>query len=128
MIDIENELYTHIKSLLPSSVTFAAEFVRTPSSFPFVSMQVRDNTLYNPDSSGLENYCRIMIQFDVYSNKNSGRKQECKSIISTIDTAMNALGFSRISLSPTPNLEDSTIFRLTARYTGVVDINKTIWR
>jgi len=128
VVDIENELYTHIKSLLPSSVTFSPEYVRTPSTFPFVSMDVKDNTLYNPDSSGSEKFCRIMVQFDFYSNKKSGKKQECKTFVKTVDTAMNAIGFSRTSLSPTPNLEDSTIFRITSRYTGVVDTNKTIYR
>lgn len=128
MIDIENELYTHMSQYLKSSVTFSPEFVRKPAKFPFVSMYVMDNTLYSPDSGETEKFCKILVQFDIYSNKTSGRKQECKDIAKLIDVAQATLGFSRISLSPTPNIDDATIYRITSRYTGIVDTTKTIYR
>lgn len=125
MIDIENELFTYIKPFVPA--TFSAEFIREPASFPFVSMMVKDNTFVNPDSSGTEKFCRIMVEFNTYSNKKSGKKQECKKIANSIDEAMAAIGFQRIVYSPTPNI-DETIFRLTTRYVGVVDTDKNIYR
>lgn len=128
MIDIENGLYTYIKSKISANVNFTPEFVRNPASFPHVDMVVQDNTFHAPDNSGEEHMSKILVQFNFYSNKKSGRKQECKTLANTVDDAMRAIGFYRIRLSPAPNIEDATIYRMAGMYSAVVDVNKTVYR
>jgi hypothetical protein len=65
---------------------------------------------------------------NVYSNKKSGKKSECKAIASLIDDEMAALGFSRSMLQPIPNMDDATIYRMTGRYRAVVSKDKIIYR
>ena len=48
--------------------------------------------------------------------------------MASADEALLALGLIRIYLKPTPNLEDPTVYRMTARYTGVADKDKNIYR
>jgi hypothetical protein len=69
-----------------------------------------------------------MYEVNVYSNKKSGKKSECKKIISIIDEEMSALGFTRIMLQPIPNMDDATKYRMTARYRAVVSKDKVIYR
>ena len=56
------------------------------------------------------------------------KKQECKKLMKTADTILSALNLTRVFCRPTPNLEDSTIYRITARYRAVVDKKNNIYR
>ena len=47
--------------------------------------------------------------------------------MAVIDDVMTGLGFTRTMLQQLPNMNDATIFRLTARYTAAV-IDNTIYR
>ena len=69
-----------------------------------------------------------MYEVNVYSNKTKGKKTECKNIISLIDKEMTFLGFSRSMLQPIPNMDDATIYRMTARYKAVISKDKLIFR
>ena len=76
----------------------------------------------------MENHSTLMYEVNVYSNKKTGKKTECKKIITLVDEAMSALGFTRIMLQPIPNMDDATIYRMTARYRAVVSKDKVIFR
>lgn len=70
-----------------------------------------------------------MFEITVYSNKIGYRKLEAYEIMSTVDDVMTGktvtegrrAGFHRTMCSPIPNLQDSTIYTLKARYEGKVD-------
>ena len=62
----------------------------------------------------------MMFQVDVYSNKSSGRKSQCKEIMNVVDTMLFALNFTRISLTPIPMANDG-YYRLSARYRAETD-------
>lgn len=133
MIDIENEVLTRVANAVRVSypnIGFGGEYVKSPSSFPFVSLEEKDNYTYQQTqtSSSLENHIQVMYEINVYSNKTSGKKSECKAIMAIIDREMSSLGFSRMMLQPIPNMDDATIYRITARYRAVVSVNKTIYR
>jgi hypothetical protein len=100
--------------------------VAAPSSFPHVSIVEQDN--YMPterlDSSDTEKFAALMYEVNVYSNKSPGKKAECRKIMSFIDKMMYARNFRRIALSPIPNLENATIYRLVARYRAETDGTK----
>ena len=130
MIDIENMLFTKVKKDLPDDVKIGATYEKVQSKFPYVSLEVVDNSVYEPfiDSARVENAVDIMVEVNVYSNKTSGKKTECKKLIAIVDNTLSTLGLTRILCQPTPNFEDATIYRITARYRAIVDKNLMIYR
>jgi hypothetical protein len=88
------------------------------------------NTAYDrtQTNGSLENHVSVMYEVNVYSNKNSGKKRECKAIAALIDSEFAALGFTRSMLQPIPNMDDATIYRMTGRYTAVISKDKKLYR
>lgn len=133
MIDIENEVFnavaTDLRSEYPDTYV-VGEYVKTPPRFPCVSLVEMDNRSYQQteDSGSAENHASLMYEVNIYSNKTTGKKAECKAIASLIDERMLALGFARTMLQPIPNLDDATIYRMVGRYSAVVSKNKTLYR
>lgn len=133
MINIENEVFSTVSKSVRAeypSIYLTGEYVKSPPSFPAGSIVEMDNTVYSSTqtSTGDENHASVMYEVNVYSNKTKGKKSECKEIIALIDKEMTALGFSRVMLQPIPNMDDATIYRMTARYKAVVSKNKQIFR
>lgn len=133
MIDIEYELFTIISTDLRTTYTdifITGEYVKSPPSFPCVSIIEEDNQIYRNtrDSSNIENHVQVVYEVNVYSNKTTGKKSECKAIISQIDKQMDRLGFTRTLLTPIPNELDATIYRMTARYRAIVSKENMIYR
>ena len=54
--------------------------------------------------------------------------EEAKQIIKTADSVLGGKGLVRVFCQPTPNLEDATVFRMTARYRAIVDENLNFYR
>ena len=133
MIDIENEIFTIVANAVRNvypDIYIVGEYVKAPSKFPCISLIEMDNSAYDKTqtSGNLENHANVMYELDVYSNKTSGKKSECKAIASLVDKEMSALGFSRTMLQPIPNVDDATIYRIKGRYMAVVSEDRTIFR
>lgn len=133
MINIEEELFNNVSTIVRekySNIYMVGEYVKSPPSFPCVSLIEMDNSTYTSTqtSEGDENHCQLMYEVNVYSNRIKGKKAECKNIISLIDSVMLSHGFTRIMLEPIPNIDDATIYRMLARYSAVVSKNKEIYR
>ena len=130
MIDIENMLFTKVKNNLPTTVKTGTMYASVQSEFPYVTLMVMGNSVYEPfiDSARIENAVDIMVEVNVYSNKTSGKKEECKKLMKNIDDTLSGLNLVRTFCQPTPNLEDATVFRITARYRAIVDTNLIIYR
>ena len=119
MIDCENEVYTRIARVLRDKfpgINIAGEYVNAPSSFPHVSITQSDNSVVSEQMTGSAEMAQVMFEINIYSNKADGRKTECKSIAKVIDDVMFKMNFKRIALTPIPNMEDATIYRIVARY------------
>lgn len=133
MINVENEIFDlvadAVREKYPSAFV-SGEYIRTPSKFPFISLIEMSNTAYDrtQSSGSLENHASLMYEVNIYSNKKSGKKSECKAIAALIDNEFATLGFSRTMLQPIPNMDDATIYRMTGRYTAVVSKDKAIYR
>ena len=133
MINVENEIFnrvvTSVRVKFPN-VSMTGEYVKSPSSFPHVSLEEVDNSVLaiTQTSTEYENHGVLLYEVNVYSNKTRGKKTECKEIISLIDNEMSSLGFTRTMLQPIPNMDDATIYRMTARYTAIVSKDKFIYR
>lgn len=132
MIDVESEVFTKVAGTLRETfpgVSLTGEYVRKPPSFPHVSIEVQDSSVETAyqTSADAECYSAVLVEVNVYSNKTSGKKMECKAILKLVDDLMFRLNFTRISCSPVPNMEDASIYRMTARYRAVTD-GKTMYR
>lgn len=133
MIDIEIDIFNIVSKKVRakySDIYMSGEYVKSPSSFPAVSLVEMDNTVYPTTQTSCENenHASVMYEVNVYSNKVKGKKTECKEIIALIDKEMIALGFTRTMMQPIPNMDDATIYRIVARYKAVVSKDKTIYR
>ena len=133
MINVENEIFNIVAKAVRSAypdIYISGEYVKSPPRFPAVSLIEMDNSAYirTQTSGSVENHAELMYEVNVYSNKTSGKKSECKSISALIDNELAALGFSRIMLQPIPNMDDATIYRITGRYRAVASKDKIIFR
>ena len=133
MIDIEQDVYNVIAPVIREQYPKAfvtGEYVPAPVQFPAVSIVEMDNTALTAtqDSASLENDVSVMYEVNVYSNRITGKKAECKAIAALIDEQFMLLGFTRSFLNPIPNLNDATIYRMTGRYRAVVSDDQVIYR
>lgn len=133
MIDIENEIFQRLATIVRNKypkIFMTGEYVKAPPSFPCVSIIELDNQVLRStrDSSNIENHVQVLYEVNVYSNKTSGKKSECKTILAIIDSEMGELGFTRTMMNPIPNEENATIYRVVARYRAIISKDKTIYR
>ena len=133
MIDIENQVFDRVAKRVREqfpNIFMVGEYVKSPSSFPAVSLMEMDNSIRETtvDSGSNENHVNVMYEVNVYSNKTTGKKSECKAIVALIDQEMSAMGFVRSTLTPVPNEYDSTIYRMVGRYRATVSSDYKIFR
>lgn len=133
MIDFENAIFTQIHSAATAAFPDAMVYGEPPSvppALPCVVASEIDNATarYTLDSSGAENHADVTWQVDVYDNRLPDRKARCKAILSAIDERMREMGFVRTMRESIPNLNDDTIYRMTARYTARIGKDFTIYR
>ena len=133
MINLESEIFNVIATAVREDYPGAyvvGEYVKSPARFPSVSIVEIDNSAYDKTqtSGSLENHADVTYEVNIYSNKTSGKKSECKAIASLIDNEFATLGFSRSMLQPIPNMDDATIYRMVGRYMGVVSKEKYVFR
>lgn len=133
MIDIENDVFSEVAKKVRekfSNIFVTGEYVKSPSSFPCLSLVEIDNATFrnSQTTESQENHVAVSYEVNVYSNKTKGKKAECKEIIAFIDEVLMSLNFTRIMLEPVPNQNDATIYRMLGRYRAVVSRNKTIFR
>lgn len=132
MNTIENEIFTIIKTALTTEygsdkIFVTGEYTPTPPFFPCVFINEADNFNAGYDGSNNEVVTGVMYEIEVYTNRLNGKKTEAKKIMKSVDDILTGLGFTRTLLQQLPNMNDATIYRLTARYTAAV-INNTIYR
>ena len=121
MIDVESQIYTPIAEALRAQfpgILVSGEYVNAPTRFPYVSLVEQDNytTETHMDSGDTERFATA-----------GGKKSVCRKIMRFVDDLMYAKNFRRTSLSPVPNLENATIYRLVARYKAETD-GTTLYR
>ena len=133
MIDIENEVFTRVATRIREQfpdIFMVGEYVSSPPSFPAASLMEMDNSILEStvDSGSNENHASVMYEVNVFSNKTTGKKTECKAILALIDTEMTDMGFVRSTLTPVPNEYDSTIYRMVGRYRAAVSSDHKLFR
>ena len=129
MIDLENDVFTAVATALRAARTgifVTGEYTPTPPKLPAVSIVEADNRVYERmRTTDIENAVTVMYEVNIYSNKASGKKAEAKAIAATVDSAFEAIGFTRTMKNQVPNLNDTKIYRIVCRYEAVID--KDFW-
>ena len=121
MITLENEVTNAIANALTNAYPSAfvtAGYIQSSTQFPCVQVVEIDSRVLERGSSlsTIEVFATVVIEINFYSNKTSGKKEECKYLAAVTDEVMEGLGFMRTMLSQTPNYEDATIYRMTGRW------------
>ena len=131
MIDKSNEIVTlgtkKLRETYPN-ITVIGEYVDTPSKFPCVTLDETSNIPVHLDSATVNKYANIQYRVQVFSNKESGKRAECREIYNTIDELLQSIGLVCTSYVTTPTVYNSSIYQITAIYSGVIDRNGYIFR
>lgn len=132
MIDCESTIFARVAASFSASYPDASRYgepVDTPAKFPCLTMVEIDNATYQQslDASMSEHHATLTYEVNIYSNKISGAKQECKAIMELVDYEMQQMGFVRLFCNQTKNM-DKRIYRITARYRGVISTDFRIYR
>lgn len=129
MIDVENHVfdavYPYVVNLVPAG-GFRSEYVPAPASFPCATLMEMDNITNQRmrSTAEAEDFATVTYEASVYALN----KAECRAVMDGIDEGMNALNFSRMSMRFVPNLEDSRIYRIVARYQADVNGENVVFR
>ena len=128
MIDIEKSVYTRVFDAVSSAfsnISIHDENLLLPSEFPCLTIEEADNYAYDrtQDSGSLENHAVLMYEVNIYSNKATRKKDECKAIQKVVDREFENMGFTRISKIPMTT-NNATVFRMVSRYTAVANNNE----
>ena len=96
MIDIESEVFNTVSEKVREQypeIFMTGEYVKSPSSFPCVSLIETDNQIYrNTRTSGcIENHAQVVYEVNVYSNKQRGKKLNVRKFS---DLSTNSLKLS----------------------------------
>ena len=79
------------------------------------------------DSASNENHASVMYEANIYSNRASERKSECRRIAGLVDQYFAGLGFTRTGMNPIKDSEDR-YYRIVLRYTAKVSAGHIIYR
>ena len=132
MIEAESLIYTKLATALRTAfpgIFVTGEKVAAPESFPCVSIVEQGNSTYRRSLDGepTEHHANLMYEIECYSNKQPGRKTECRQIAAVFDEIMLGLYFTRTFLEPIPNAVTS-IYRIVGRYTAVISEDGYLYR
>lgn len=131
MIDVESVVFDKCAKAFDAKFPKGSRYgepTETPAKFPCFTLWEADNSTYTESRDGnSEHHSTVMYELNVYSNKVSGGKQECKGIIELLDKEMLKFGFVRMFCHQMRN-QDTRIYRMTARYRGVVGEDYVIYR
>lgn len=131
MINIFNELFTYLTNAITtynSSIKTASVYTNMPPSFPFVSMEEIDNSVYEStsDCCEIENHALVDYEINIYT-KDPNKKSKGDNIANVVDNLFKTYGFVRTTKNVLQS-SDETTYRIIIRYSGVVSKDSVIYR
>lgn len=134
MINAETAIYNAVMEKLMAreglpKFHHVGEKVRMPEKLPMVSLREVDNSTDRATRStgGSENFAVLTYEAEVFSNKSTGKKQECRAIMDALDEILLGMNFRRMSLKPSDNMSAGSIYRMTGRYEVLIDIEGRLY-
>lgn len=130
MIDYEvkifNTAHATVAPKCANNMFVSTVITEAPTAFPAASLiEIGNRTVRNRQSSTpKENFSLITYQLDVYATS----KSKCREVFATADEAMIAMNFTRTSGQYINNIQNTKVFRYTARYEAIVDADGNLYR
>lgn len=129
MIDYEVPIFDRVAkaaSPLCAKGKFTSVYVPSPTAFPAGSLIELSNVTVRArqSTSNVENFSRIMYQFDGYAKT----KAECRQLYAAVDAEMIGMGFTRVTGTFLDNAGNVNVFRYMARYEAEIDPDGVIYR
>lgn len=133
MIDVEIDVFDRVARAILKECPGAyvsSMHVTAPPQFPAVSLIETSNIeqASMADSSDGENASAVAYTMNVYSNSATSAKEECRRIAAIASAEMRAMNMTRLMCEPIDNAADPSIYRIVARYAGLVDKNHVMYR
>lgn len=131
MIEHSFEIFSLIAERLRASVpgiTVVGEYVSIPAFFPCVSIDEIENLPSHLDSAERNKYADVRYRVQVFSNKQTGKRAECREIYSMADDVLQELGFICRSYSTMPDIYSSSMYSITAVYEATLGRDGTVYR
>lgn len=119
MIDKSSEIFTRIRYAIQPLCTSASQtYQDSPSKFPHVFLDSKDNPVTSTDMENNECAVTPMIEITAYTKDGLS---SAKKIIGLANAEMKNMGFSR-SFGPqqVTNVADTSITRVIARYRRLI--------
>lgn len=126
MIDVETDFFDELARLVLAEYPEAYvsnEYERVPSMFPAVFILESSNVEERRTVTSYEGEEAAALVYEVqvaHPSKDDG-KAVCKGIVQILSDRMRARNMARTMCMPVDNSEDPSVFRMIARYTGIVD-------
>lgn len=125
MIDVENYVIDKVAQSIADEtppVQVYSSHVRTPSVFPCVMIYESSNTTYEGTrtADGVERHAEVRYTIEICTNDATGKKENAKRLMRTIDDVMQGMGFFRASRQYTFGTNESSIFVALTTYRGLV--------
>lgn len=126
MVDCSNYIITGLKNAVTSAKVSSA-YGKDPAEFPALTVGMIGNYVVdNARTVGnLEHLTHITFELNVYTNNAKSKEKKAFTIANLADAYMSSMNFTRDFMSPTPNIADATIFRITMRYSAIVSYDAT---
>ena len=133
MIDHEAETFDELARLILAEwpdAYVSSEYAPVPGSFPAVSIVASSNT-ENPatvSSADEEEYAAITWTVQAAHPSKKGGRRTVKAVMSLVSDRMRLRNMARVMCMPVDNAEDPSIYRMVARFTGVIRADGMTYR
>ena len=125
MIDCEYVIFNTIALALRekyNGASVVSEAMDKPSNFPAISIvQINSSTYDRMMISTNQDFNETTFEVNVYANNQTGKRFKCKEIINDISEEFKKMGFKMAMCEPIENFSDTTIYRIVARFSAVLD-------
>ncbi len=132
MLDFSDVIFSWLSLALredfPDIYTSDDDIVGIPPVFPAVSIVQKSTVNYQKTrDENMENHVSVMYQIDIYTNGDTTKKEQARCIRDKVSDLMLSKGFNRTMCSPTPNLANMSIYRISMRFEGVISGNGVVY-
>lgn len=132
MIDYFNSIYTavakELRKRVPGILVTSEIDDSTVKRLPCVQIEENNNLPVHLDSADHSKYAAVSLRVRVYSNKNTGRIAEARSIVGIVDSVLEPLKIYRKSFVPLNGLYNNSVYRIDCSYGATIGEDGMIYR